>query len=101
MTDARTVEDEQLLQRLRRQPAIRERLNALLDIAEDSADDLRLADEAQLRVTHEIRAMGQQLLQSWANNQVQACEQQVRNGGRAYREGKKNSAGTAPSAKSR
>jgi hypothetical protein len=58
MANEREVGDEELMQRLRRQPAIRSRLVALLDVAEDSAGDLRLADDAEWRLTQEISAHG-------------------------------------------
>lgn len=101
MVQGHEVSDEVLLQRLRRQPAIRGRLVALLDVAEDSAGDLRLADDAEVRVTQEMRRMGQELMQAWADHQVEAREQELHRGGRAHREGKKNSAGTPRSATSR
>jgi hypothetical protein len=101
MVQGHEVSDEVLLQRLRRQPAIRGRLVALLDVAEDSAGDLRLADDAEARVTQEIRRMGQELMQAWADDQVRAREQELRRGGGAHRDGKRNSAGTSRSATSR
>jgi hypothetical protein len=94
------VNDEQLLQRLRRHPAVRARLLALLDVADDAAGDLKLADDAELRLRQEVRLMGQELMQAWALNQVQASEEEQRRGGRAHREGKKNSTGTPRSASS-
>lgn len=94
------VSDEQLLQRLRRHPALRSRLLALLDVAEDTAGNVKLADDAEVRLRQEVRLMGQELMQAWAHNQVQATEQELRRGGRAHREGKKNSAGTPRSATS-
>lgn len=101
MAQGHEVSDEVLLDRLRQQPAIRGRLVALLDVAEDSEGDLRRADDAELRLTQEIRRLGQEMMQAWADNQVQAREQELRRGGGAHREGKKNFTGTPPSAKSR
>lgn len=98
MVQGHEVSDEVLLQRLRKQPAIRGRLAALLDVAEDSAGDLRLADDAEGRVTQEIRRMGRDLMQAWADHQVQAREEELRRGGGAHRDGKKNSAGIPRSA---
>lgn len=101
MSQGHEVSDEMLLERLRRQPAIRGRLVALLDVAEDSEGDLRRADDAELRLTQEIRRLGQEMMQAWADNQAQAREQELRRGGGAHREGKKNSTGTPRSATSR
>jgi hypothetical protein len=90
MEDKRDMSDEELLRRLREQPMLRQRMVALLDIAEDKAGDLKLADDAELRLTQEIRRLGQELMQGWAEGQVRAAEQEQRRGGRAHREGKKN-----------
>ena len=94
------VSDEKLLGLLKTHPTIRERLVSLLGVVEDSAGDMKLADDAELRLTQELRRMGQELMQAWAEGQVQATEQEQRRGGRAHREGKKNCAGTPPSATS-
>lgn len=94
---ANTVSDEELVRKLVAHPAIRERLVSLLGVVEDADGDCKLADDAELRLTQEIRRMGQELMQVWAEGQVRATEQEQRRGGRAHREGKKNSAGTPPS----
>ena len=94
------VSDEKLLGMLRTHPTIRDRLVSLLGVAQDADGDMKLADDAELRLTQELRRMGQELMQAWAEGQVQATEQEQRRSGRAHREGKKNSAGTPPSATS-
>ena len=86
--------DEQLMQALNARPQIRRRLEELLAVAADEGGDYRLADDAEQRLTQELRGLGQEVMQSWAQGQVDATEREVRNGGRAHREGKKNSAGT-------
>ena len=85
---------------LRTHPEIRQRLVSLLEVVEDTDGDMKLADDAEMRLTQEIRLMSQELMQAWAEGQVQATEQEQRRSGRAHREGKKNSAGTPPSATS-
>ena len=86
--------DEQLIRALNERPQIRQRLEELLAVVADEGGDCRLADDAELRLTQELRRLGQEAMQSWAQGQVDATEREVRNGGRAHREGKKNSAGT-------
>ena len=86
--------DEQLMQALKERPQIRRRLEELLAVVADEGGDCRLADDAELRLTQELRRLAQEAMQSWAQGQVDATEREVRNGGRAHREGKKNSAGT-------
>ena len=86
--------DEQLIRALNKRPQIRQRLEELLAVVADEGGDCRLADDAELRLTQELRRLAQEAMQSWAQGQVDATEREVRNGGRAHREGKKNSAGT-------
>ena len=86
--------DEQLIRSLNERPQIRQRLEELLAVVADEGGNCRLADDAELRLTQELRRLAQEAMQSWAQGQVDATEREVRNGGRAHREGKKNSAGT-------
>ncbi len=94
MTDKSQMSDEEMLRRLSSHPQIRNRLSSLLAAVDDMAGDLKLADDAELRLTQELQRMGQEAMQAWASVQVNACEQDVRRTGRAHREGKKNSVGT-------
>ena len=95
------ISDDELVKRLHKQPAIRARLVELLETAEDSAGDLRLADDAEDRIVDQMRQLSLEVMQAWADHQVQVSEQEVRRSGRAHREGKKNSAGTPSSVTSR
>ena len=92
--DKSTINDEELLRRLNKHPVIRQRIASLLDVVEDAGDDLKRADDAEDRVIDEVRRMGQEALQVWAQTQVDQTEEDVRCSGRAHRDGKKNSAGT-------
>ena len=98
------LSDEEILRGLNANPQIKNRIVSLLRVVEDQGGDLRLADAAEARLIEEIRRMGQEAMQAWAERQVQKCEQEVRQGvrqsGQAHREGKKNSAGTPPLATS-
>ena len=91
------VSDEEILRGLREHPQIRSRVASLLAAVQDAAGDLRRADDAEMRLTEELRRMGQEAMQAWAQGQVRVTEQEVRRSGQAHREGKKNSAGTPPS----
>jgi hypothetical protein len=95
-----TINDEELLKRLNKHPLIRERIASILDVVDDVAGDLKRADDAEDRVVDEVRRMGQEALQVWAQTQVELTEADVRRSGRAYRDGKKNFAGTPPLATS-
>ncbi len=94
MRDESQMSDEEMLRRLSSYPDLRNRVSALLAVVGDTAGDLNLADDAELRLTQELKRMGQEAMQAWASAQVIATEQEVRHSGRAHREGKKNSAGT-------
>ena len=94
-------EDERLMARLNKHPQLRGRIERLVDIVEDAGDDLRKADEAERRVIDEVRRLGQELLEGWADGQVAKRADELEQTPGVWREGKKNSAGTAPSATSK
>jgi hypothetical protein len=94
--DKSTINDEELIKRLNHHPVLRARITSLLDVVDDVGNDLKRADDAEDRVVDEVRRMGQEALQTWAQTQMELTEQDVRRSGRAYRDGKKNSAGTPP-----
>ena len=81
--------------RLHKHPEVRARVEQLLDVCDDRAGDLRSADDAEQRVIEELRELGHEVLEDWATGQVEArCAVLDRTTG-VWREGKKNSAGTA------
>lgn len=94
------ISDEEIVQGLHEHPQIRRRVASLLSAVRDAGGDLKLADDAEQRLTDELRQLGREAMQGWAERQVRVTEQEVRRGGRAHREGKKNFAGTPPSATS-
>lgn len=94
-------EDERLLARLNKHAPLRGRVERLVDLVEDAGDDLRRADEAERRVIEEVRRLGQELLEGWADGQVAKRADELEQTPGVWREGKKNSAGTAPSATSK
>jgi hypothetical protein len=98
MMDTTKLSDAEILQGLNVHPQIRNRIASLLAIVEDAAGDLKEADAAEMRLIEEIRRMGQEALQAWAERQVDSLE--LRRGGQVRREGKKNCAGTPPLARS-
>ena len=91
------LSDEEILRGLNANPQIKDRIASLLAVVDDSAGDLKLADAAEMRLIEEIRRLGQEAMQAWAERQVERTEQELRGGGGAPREGRKNSAGTPPS----
>jgi hypothetical protein len=100
MTESMILSDEAILKGLNANPQIKSRVASLLAAVEDAGGDLKEADAAEMRMIEEIRRMGQEAMQAWADQQIVATEKAVRRGGRVHREGKKNSAGTPPLATS-
>jgi len=90
------LSDEAILRGLNANPQIKNRIASMLAVVEDAAGDLKEADAAEMRLIEEIRRLGQEAMQAWANKQIELTEQEVRRDGQARREGKKNSAGTPP-----
>ena len=100
MRERAKLSDEEIWRGLNANPQLKDRIAALLAVVDDAAGDLKLADAAEMRVIDEIRRLGQEALQAWAERQVERSEQELRRGGGVQREGKKNSAGTPPLATS-
>ena len=98
--EATTLSDEAILKGLNANPQIKSRIASMLAVIEDAGGDLKEADDAEMRLIEEIRRMGQEGLQAWADRQVQRTEQELRQTGQVQREGKKNSTGTPPLATS-
>jgi hypothetical protein len=96
MLEKTNLSDQAILQGLNANPQIKNRIASLLGVVQDAGGDLKLADAAEMRLIEEIRYLGQEAMQAWADRQVQECEQEVRRSGQAHRDGKKNSAGTPP-----
>jgi len=94
------LSDEAMLRGLNAHPQIKRRIAALLAVVENASGDFKEADAAEMRLIEEIRRMGQEALQAWANRQVDRLEEDLRCTGQVHREGKKNSAGTPPLATS-
>lgn len=98
MMDVGMMDDEALLNGLNAHPQIKARIRSLLAAVEDAGGDLKKADAAEQRMIEEMRKMGQEAMQAWAEGQVKKTERALREQGHVQREGKKNSAGTRRSA---
>lgn len=93
-------DDARLLEVLNRHAGLKSRVQALAEIVADSAGDLARADEAERRVIEEVRRLGQEALHGWADGQLARAQAQAHGDSQVRRAGKKNSAGTPPSAPS-
>jgi hypothetical protein len=90
--------DITLEQRLSQYPSLKNRIELLINIIEDSAGDCQKADEAEMRVIEELRRMGSEALHCWSEHRI---EQTTKDFDKAHstaiKSGKKNSGGTPPS----
>lgn len=93
------MSDEALLNRLNEHPELRSRVESMLLVVDDEMGNLQEADAAEMRLIEEMRRMGQESLQAWATGQAGKASENVAQEAKTWREGKKNSAGTAPLAK--
>lgn len=87
----------ELVERLSRYPELKNRVEQLLNVVENTKGDLELADDAEQRVVDELRGMGGELLQGWAENQALSKESAISTKGiNARKDVKKNCTGTPP-----
>ena len=69
-----SANSSEFLQRLQRHPELQAKFDALLDVVDNAAGDASKADEAEQRVFEELRLMGQQAIQAWAERKQQRIE---------------------------
>ena len=90
--------DITLEHRLSRYPSLKNRIELLINIIEDSAGDYQKANEAEMRVIEELRQMGGEALHCWSEHKIeQASEDFNKDHSTTVKSGKKNSGGTPPS----
>ncbi len=99
MTTAK-LSDEALLAFLQSHPGFRDRLASIVGAVGNADGDLDEADAAEERLVEEMRLLGREALQDWAEKRGEATERDVRGQAGIHRQGKKNSAGTRNSARS-
>jgi hypothetical protein len=81
-------------ERLKAHPMLEGRIEAILDIVEDSAGEEERADEAERRMIEEVRQLGNEALQNWAERKIGEEGRVLGQGEGVKRNGKKNFAGT-------
>jgi len=88
------TKEEDLVRRIVSHPGLKERIEAILDIAENKSGDLITADQAEGRAIEEIGKLGQELLREWAlQRQTKAIEQAKTTHPKAKNHEKKSSIG--------
>lgn len=89
---------QERVRRLEAHPHRRERIASLLTVVEDESGEFKLADDVEDRVIEEVRRMGQEAMQGWANSPVEKATQIALDSGELHRDGKKNFTGSPHSA---
>lgn len=90
------MNEKELCERLRQNPELKERVEQLLSIIENEDGEATLANDAEQRVIDELRQMGKDALQSWADRQSnKASDKLKKQKPGVQKHGKKNSDGTA------
>ncbi len=56
---------ESVAERLERHPALKARMERMLDVVENASGDVRRADEAERRAIEELRQMGLEVMRGW------------------------------------
>ncbi len=92
--------ERSLEERLKANPALKERVERLLSVVENASGDIEKANEAERRVFEELRQMGQEALTGWAERQHEKKVKGLEAEGGVSRKEKKTSTGTAGLGKS-
>lgn len=96
-TATRGVRRKSLEDRLREHPQLKERIERMLDVMENADGDVVKADEAEQRFIDELRKIGQEALQGWADGQQEQLARHWHEREGVSRKEKKNSTGTRDS----
>lgn len=89
--------DQLFINRLKQHPKLRERVENLLHVVENTAGDCTKADDAERHVIEELRKMGNDALHCWAEKAAQETTAALREQHpKLHGNGKKKSTGTRP-----
>lgn len=92
------MDDEVFLAHLNKFPALRKRMEEILNVAGDLTENLNLADDAEGALIENSRHLNREALQAWASNKAnQAAAQFEKKHKKAHKDVKKNSVGTVHS----
>ena len=97
---AAKLSDGAFLAILEANPGLRERFVSIALAVADSEGNLKEADAIEERIVKEMRLLGREAMQSWAETRIEATEREIRQQPAIHRQGKKNSAGIRHFAKS-
>src|ERR1700733_6889031 len=83
------LSDEEFLAFLEKHPDLRDRFGSIVSAVENSEGNLKEADAAEERILEEMRHLGREAMQGWAERQVEVTEQEIRQQPQMHRQGKK------------
>ena len=86
------LSDEEFLAFLEKHPDLRDRFASIVSAVENSEGNLKeadAADAAEERILEEMRHLGREAMQGWAERQVEVTEQEIRQQPQMHRQGKK------------
>ena len=85
---------EELAERLNRHPEFRERVEHLLDIADNKSEGANYADDAEDMIWEELRELGQRAMRDWAEQKHERIEAESNKRKELKKREKKGSTGT-------
>src|SRR4029077_20927811 len=86
---AAKLSDEAFSAILEAHPGLRERFASIAMAVANSGENLKEADAIEERIVEEMRLLGREAMQGWAETQVKATEKEIRQQPSMHRQGKK------------
>jgi len=86
--------EKSLEERLEAHPGMKERIERMLSVMENSSGNIEKANEAERQIFEELRQMGQSALIGWGERQHAKKVKELEAGGGVSRKEKKTSTGT-------
>jgi hypothetical protein len=83
------LSDEEFLAFLEKHPDLRDRFASIVSAVENSEGNLKEADAAEERIIEEMRLLGREAMQGWAERQAEVTEREIRQQPQMHRQGKK------------
>lgn len=71
-------EERTMIERLRRHPRMRERVQSILEIAENKEGPLKTADEVEELLVQEMRKLGNTTMRDWAGDAQERLTAELR-----------------------
>lgn len=93
--DSRGKTDEELLNWLNKEPALRSRMIRLLDLVNNTSGEFTTADSVEFQLIEELQHLGSESLSSWAQATETSCSE-GQEGRQGIKHGKKKSTGIRP-----